>query len=67
MLERFVRKMVNQKDSYWPPTVLRNVSVRMEGSILTASIHEKMTLETTGHEVRNYDWSDYQPFNHTWE
>ena len=62
-----MRKMVNQKDSYWPPTVLRNVSVRMEGSILTASIHEKMTLETTGHEVRNYDWSDYQPFNHTWE
>jgi hypothetical protein len=67
MCERFVRKMVKQKDSYWPPAILRSVSVSLEGTILTASIHENMTVETTGHEVKNYDWSNDQPFNHTWE
>ena len=54
-----------QRDFYQFPAILRQV--RMEGSILTASIHENMTVETTGHQVQNYDWSNEQPFNHTWE
>ncbi len=56
-----------QRDFYQFPAILRQVTVRMEGSILTASIHENMTVETTGHQVQNYDWSNEQPFNHTWE
>ena len=56
-----------QRDFYQSPVILRQVTVRMEGSILTASIHENMTVETTGHQVQNYDWSNEQPFNHTWE
>lgn len=52
---------------YIPPAIIRKVTLEMEGPILTESIYEKVTVETIGHEVRNYDWSDYQPFNHTWE
>ena len=52
---------------YAPPAILREVSLEVQGSILTESIYEKMTVETTGHEVKNYDWSNEQFFNHTWE
>lgn len=62
MDKRYISRSV-----YFSPSILRTISVEPEGTILTASIHEKMTVETTGHEVKNYDWSDYQPFNHTWE
>lgn len=54
-------------DFYNSPVILRRVPVEMEASILTASIHESVTVETTGHEVHNYDWSNEQPFNHVWE
>ena len=66
-LIELVKKMDLQLDFYQSPAILRQVTVRMEGSILTASIHENMTVETTGHQVQNYDWSNEQPFNHTWE
>lgn len=49
-----------------PPRVLSRIPVQMEGSILAASIHESVTVETTGHEVKNIDWSE-TPFNHSWE
>lgn len=58
---------------YVSPRIIRTIPVVPEGSILTASIHERMTVETTGHEVKNYDWSpspfdpSQSPFNHTWE
>lgn len=55
------------RDSYQSPAVLRKVPVGMEGSILTASIHEKVEVETTGHQVQNYDWSNQSSFNHVWE
>lgn len=62
-----MKKMVLHRDSYQSPAVLRKVPVRMEGSILTASIHENVQVETTGHQVRNYDWSNESSFNHVWE
>lgn len=51
---------------YIPPAIIRKVTLEMEGPILTESIYEKVTVETTGHEVKNIDWSD-TPFNHSWE
>ena len=51
---------------YIPPAIIREVTLEMEGPILTESIYEKVTVETTGHEVKNIDWSE-TPFNHSWE
>ena len=65
--DRAVKKMELHRDSYQSPAVLRKVPVGMEGSILTASIHEKVEVETTGHQVQNYDWSNQSSFNHVWE
>lgn len=62
-----VKSMGKQKDAYRSPAILRSVSVGLEASILTASIADTMTVETTGQEVRRFDWSEDQPFNHTWE
>lgn len=63
---RFV-SIVMKMDFYQSPAILRKMTVMMEGSILTESIYEKVTVETTGHEVKNFDWSNEQFFNHTWE
>lgn len=52
--------------TYESPVVLRAVALETEGSVLTASVHEKVVIQTTGHEVKNVDWSE-SPFNHTWE
>ena len=35
---------------YIPPAIIRKVTLEMEGPILTESIYEKVTVETTGHE-----------------
>lgn len=51
---------------YQPPSILRREEVECETAILAASIHESVTVETTGHEVKNIDWSE-TPFNHSWE
>lgn len=67
MVEDKMDKRYISRGVYVSPRILRTIPVESKGTILTASIHEKMTVETTGHEVKNYDWSDYQPFNHTWE
>lgn len=62
-----VKSMGKQKDAYPSPAILRSVPVSLEASILTASIGDAMTVETTGQEVMRFDWSEDQPFNHTWE
>ena len=62
------RKQYMQKKKFVSPLVLGSVEVQMESPILAVSITAVTgTLETTGHEVRNYDFSDETEFNHTWE
>ena len=67
-LIELVKKMDLQRDFYQSPAILHQVTVRMEGSILTASIHENMTVETTGQEVVTYGSFDAGDtgFNHEW-
>ena len=62
-----VKTMGKQKDTYPSPAILRSVPVSLEASILTASVGDAMTVETTGQKVMRFDWSEDQPFNHTWE
>ena len=62
-----VKSMGKQKDAYPSPAFLHSVPVSLEASILTASIGDAMTVETTGQEVMRFDWSEDQPYNHTWE
>ena len=65
--------MKNKKQIFESPRVLSRIDVEMESNILAASVANTMTVETTGHEVKNYDWSpspfdpSHSPFNHTWE
>ena len=59
--------MGKEKDAYQSPAIVRRVPVGLEASILTGSINEAMSVETTGQVVQHYDWSEDQPFNHTWE
>ena len=52
---------------YETPQVLARVPFELEGAILSASVVEMIeAVETIGHEVENYDFSEPQ-FNHTWE
>lgn len=45
------------------PRVIRSVQMNLEQSILTASVADTATIETTGQEVVVYDPST---FNHEW-
>ena len=46
-----MKTMGKQKDTYPSPAILRSVPVSLEASILTASIGDAMTVETTGQKV----------------
>ena len=53
---------------YERPEVLREVGVEAETSFLLGSIVDNIgTVESTGQEVKEYNFADEQTFNHTWE
>ena len=53
---------------YKRPIVHREVGVETETSFLLGSIVDNIgTVESTGQEVKEYDFADEQTFNHTWE
>lgn len=53
---------------YKSPLVLREVGVETETSFLLGSIVDNVgTVESTGQEVKEYDFADETQFNHTWE
>ena len=63
---------MKNRHSFDAPRVLSVFPVRMEKGILQESIVEFIeSVETTGHEVANYDWSQTDSngenmFNHNW-
>ena len=53
---------------YKRPIVLREVGVETETSFLLGSIVDNVgVVESTGQEVKEYDFSEETQFNHTWE
>ena len=53
---------------YKCPIVLREVGVETETSFLLGSIVDNVgVVESTGQEVKEYDFSEETQFNHTWE
>lgn len=56
------------KKYYHRPCVLREAGVDVEASFLLGSIVDNVgTVESTGQEVKEYDFADETQFNHTWE
>lgn len=53
---------------YHSPVVLRQVDICPQNSLLAASIVDKLTVESKGQDVVNYDYeASGNTFNHTWE
>ena len=53
---------------YNRPCVLREAGVDVETSFLLGSIVDNIgTVESTGQEVKEYNFADQSQFNHTWE
>ena len=53
---------------YKRPEVLREVRTELECAFLLGSIVDNIgVVESTGQEVKEYDFSEEQSFNHTWE
>ncbi len=56
------------KKFYQRPGVIREVRTEMECAFLLGSIVDNVgTVESTGQEVKEYDFADDTQFNHTWE
>ena len=53
---------------YKHPEVLREVRTETESAFLLGSVVDNIgAVESTGQEVKEYDFADEQTFNHTWE
>ena len=53
---------------YKHPEVLREVCTETESAFLLGSVVDNIgAVESTGQEVKEYDFADEQTFNHTWE
>ena len=56
------------KRFYQRPGVIREVRTEMECAFLLGSIVDNVgTVESTGQEVKEYNFADETQFNHTWE
>ena len=53
---------------YKRPEVLQEVCMQVECAFLLGSVVDNIgAVESTGQEVKEYDFADEQTFNHTWE
>ena len=53
---------------YKHPEVLREVCMETECAFLLGSIVDNVgAVESTGQEVKEYNFAEDQTFNHTWE
>ena len=53
---------------YVRPGIIREVCTECESAFLLGSIVDNVgTVESTGQEVKEYDFADETQFNHTWE
>ena len=58
----------NMVTIYRHPEVLREVRTEVESAFLLGSIVDNIgTVESTGQEVKEYNFADQTQFNHTWE
>ena len=57
---------MKQKKQFIKPAVLQEITLLPDAPILQASVSTKMTVTTTGQEVKDYNFSD-SSFNHDWE
>lgn len=54
--------------TYYSPVVLRQVDVCPQECLLAGSIVDKVTVESKGQDVVNYDYeASGNTFNHEWE
>ena len=54
--------------NYIRPGIVREVRCECETAFLTGSVVDSIAaVESTGQEVKEYDFSDDTSFNHNWE
>ena len=60
--------MINMKNQYLAPAVLRRISFLPEGDVLTTSIVNTLDpIVSKGQDVEHYNFSSDNTFNHNWE
>lgn len=67
-MKQILTEMEMNKHKFESPRVIRTVQMNLEQSILTASVADNTTIETTGQEVVEYGapTADQSTFNHEW-
>ena len=67
-MKQILTEMEMNKHKFESPRVIRTVQMNLEQSILTASVADNTTVETTGQEVVQYGpgTSNDTMFNHEW-
>lgn len=54
--------------TYNRPKILQEVCVQVENAFLLGSVVDNLApVESTGQEVKEYNFADDTQFNHTWE
>lgn len=54
--------------TYNRPEILQEVGVQVESAFLLGSVVDNLApVESTGQEVKEYNFADENQFNHTWE
>ncbi len=54
--------------TYNRPKILQKVGVQVESAFLLGSVVDNLApVESTGQEVKEYNFADDTQFNHTWE
>ena len=54
--------------TYNRPKILQEVGVQVESAFLLGSVVDNLApVESTGQEVKEYNFADDTQFNHTWE
>lgn len=68
LVKQFLTEKEMNKQKFESPRVIRSVQMNLEQSILTASVADTTTIETTGQEVVEYGapTADPSTFNHEW-
>jgi len=68
-VKQILTEMEMNKHKFESPRVIRTVQMNLEQSILTASVADNTTIETTGQEVVEYGAPTADPatFNHEWK
>ena len=55
------------RKTFTSPCIMQEVRLHTESSFLASVVDSIAAVESTGQEVREYDFSDDTSFNHNWE